>query len=60
MGSLVSYQLPDAWSWVIKQAKGDQTVGSIFARCNMQSGLDAEDAMRALYLAVSCRLLEVA
>lgn len=60
MGSLVSYQLPDAWSWVIKQAKGDQTVGSIFARCNMQSGLDAEDAMRALFLAVSCRLLEVA
>jgi len=25
----------------------------------MQSGLDAEDAMRALYLAVSCRLLDV-
>jgi eukaryotic-like serine/threonine-protein kinase len=59
-GSLSSYQLPDSWSWVIKQAKGDQTVGSIFARCTMQSGLDAEDAMRALFLAISCRLVEVA
>jgi hypothetical protein len=45
---------------VIKQAKGDQTIGSIFARCTMQSGLDAEDAMRALFLAISCRLVEVA
>jgi serine/threonine-protein kinase len=59
-GSLSSYQLPDSWSWVIKQAKGDQTIGSIFARCTMQSGLDAEDAMRALFLAISCRLVEVA
>jgi len=58
--SLISYQLPDAWSWVIQQARGDQTVGSLFARCTMQSGLDVEDAMRALFIGVSCRLLEVA
>jgi serine/threonine-protein kinase len=59
-GSFAAYQLPDAWRWVIQQARGDQTVGSLFARCTMQSGLDVEDAMRALFLAISCRLLEAA
>ena len=58
--SVSAYQLPDSWSWVIQQARGDQTVGSLFARCTMQSGLDVEDAMRALFLAISCRLLEAA
>jgi hypothetical protein len=55
---MTAFQLPDAWRWVLSQARGDQTVGSLFARCTMQSGLDAEDAMRALFLAISCRLLE--
>ncbi len=59
-GTIGSYQVPDAWRWVIEQARGDQTVGSLFARCTLQSGLDPEDAMRALFLAVSCRLLEAA
>ncbi|HKU40946.1 MAG TPA: protein kinase [Polyangiales bacterium] len=58
--SASAYQLPDSWRWVLSQARGDQTVGSLFARCTMQSGLDAEDAMRALFLAISCRLLETA
>jgi serine/threonine protein kinase len=58
--SVAAYQLPDSWHWVIQQARGDQTVGSLFARCTMQSGLDVEDAMRALFLAISCRLLEAA
>lgn len=57
--SMAAYQLPDSWRWVLQQARGDQTVGSLFARCTMQSGLDAEDAMRALFLAISCRLVEV-
>ena len=57
-GAMGAYQLPDSWRWVLSQARGDQTVGSLFARCTMQSGLDAEDAMRALFLAISCRLLE--
>jgi serine/threonine-protein kinase len=57
--SMAAYQLPDSWRWVLSQARGDQTVGSLFARCTMQSGLDAEDAMRALFLAISCRLVEV-
>jgi serine/threonine-protein kinase len=57
--SMAAYQLPDAWRWVLSQARGDQTVGSLFARCTMQSGLDPEDAMRALFLAISCRLVEV-
>ena len=54
------YQLPDAWSWVIGQAQGTDTVGSVFARATMQSRLDGEDAMRALVLAISCQLLEAA
>jgi eukaryotic-like serine/threonine-protein kinase len=58
--TLAAYQVPDAWRWVVAQARGDRTLGAIFARCTLQSGLDAEDAMRALHLAVSCRLLEVA
>jgi hypothetical protein len=57
---LGAYQLPDAWRWVIAQAKGETTVGSLFARCCRQSGLDEEDAMRALFLGVSCQLLEAA
>jgi serine/threonine-protein kinase len=60
LAAVTNYQLPDAWRWVIQQARGDQTVGSLFARCTMQSGLDVEDAMRALFLGVSCRLLDVA
>jgi serine/threonine-protein kinase len=59
-GPLAAYQVPDAWRWVIAQARGDQTVAAVFARCSGQTGLDVEDAMRALFLAVSCRLLEVA
>ncbi|MEY4578801.1 MAG: hypothetical protein RL701_3504, partial [Pseudomonadota bacterium] len=33
---------------------------SLFARCTIHSRLDVDDAMRALFLGVSCRLLEVA
>jgi serine/threonine-protein kinase len=57
---LGAYQVPDAWHWVITQAQGESTVGSLFARCCRQSGLDEEDAMRALYLGVSCQLLDAA
>jgi serine/threonine-protein kinase len=54
---LSAYQLPDAWNWVLGQARGDATIGGLFARCCRQSGVDEEDAMRALYLGVSCELL---
>jgi eukaryotic-like serine/threonine-protein kinase len=57
---LSAYQVPDAWHWVITQARGETTVGSLFARCCRQSGLDEEDALRALFLGVSCELLEAA
>jgi serine/threonine-protein kinase len=57
---LSAYQVPDAWRWVIKQAQGEATVGALFARCARQSGLDEEDAMRALFLGVACELLEAA
>ena len=55
-----AYQMPDAWRWVIEQARGDATVGAVFHRCSRQSGLDEEDAMRALFLGVSCQLLNAA
>jgi serine/threonine-protein kinase len=58
--TLDSYQLPDAWSWVIKQVNGEQTVGALFARCARQAGLDEEDAMRAIFLGVSCQMFEAA
>src|SRR5262249_19742310 len=57
---LSAYQVPDSWRWVISQARGESTVGALFARCSRQSGLDEEDAMRALYLGVSCELLDAA
>jgi hypothetical protein len=57
---LSAYQVPDSWRWVITQARGESTVGALFARCCRQSGLDEEDAMRALYLGVSCQLLDAA
>ncbi|HEX7480546.1 MAG TPA: protein kinase [Polyangiales bacterium] len=58
--ALSAYQVPDSWRWIITQAQGEQTVGSHFARCTLQSGLDAEDAMRALFLGISFRILEAA
>lgn len=58
--SLDTYQMPEGWRWVIQQAQGNDTVGSLFGRCTMQSGLDAEDALRALFLGMSCQLLEAA
>ncbi len=56
--SLAAYQVPDGWIWLLAQARGDQTVGSLCARAALQSGLDTEDAMRAIFLGISCRLLE--
>jgi hypothetical protein len=58
--TLDAYQLPDAWRWVIEQVNGEQTVGALFARCARQAGLDEEDAMRAIFLGVSCQLFEAA
>jgi serine/threonine-protein kinase len=57
---LSAYQVPDSWRWVITQARGESTVAALFARCCRQSGLDEEDAMRALFLGVSCDLLNAA
>ena len=58
--SLQSYQLPDSWRWVIEQAQGRGTVGSLFGRCTTQSRLEPEDTMRAIFLGISCQLLEAA
>ena len=58
--TLPSYQVPDSWRWVIEQVNGEQTVGALFARCARQSGLDEEDAMRAIFLGVTCKMFEAA
>jgi len=58
--TLPSYQVPDSWRWVIEQVNGEQTVGALFARCARQSGLDEEDALRAIFLGVSCQLVKAA
>lgn len=57
---LSAYQVPDSWRWVIGSAQGEATVGTLFSRCSRQSGLDEEDALRALFLGVACDLLEAA
>ncbi|MDD9947500.1 MAG: protein kinase [Myxococcales bacterium] len=57
---LSSYQLPDSWNWMIDRARGEATVGSLFGHGSVQSGLDGEDAMRAIFLGLSCQLLEAA
>ncbi|MBN1653412.1 MAG: protein kinase [Deltaproteobacteria bacterium] len=58
--SISAYQVPDEWRWVIEQAKGDSTVGTVFTRSSGNMGIDSEDAMRALFLGISCQLLEAA
>jgi hypothetical protein len=58
--ALPAYQVPDQWRWVLEQARGDATVGVIFARTTAQSGIDAEEALRALFLGISCQLVETA
>jgi serine/threonine-protein kinase len=58
--SLSAYQVPDQWRWVIEQARGDATVGAIFNRTTGQAGIDAEEALRALFLGISCQLVETA
>jgi hypothetical protein len=52
--------LPDAWRWVIEQVNGERTTGALFARCARQAGLDEEDALRAIFLGVSCSLVKAA
>jgi serine/threonine protein kinase len=58
--SLSAYQVPDQWRWVLEQARGDATVGVIFARTTAQAGIDAEEALRALFLGISCQLVQTA
>lgn len=57
---LEHYQVPESWRWVIQQAQGHDTVGSLFGRATMQSGVDPEEALRAIYLGMSCQLLDAA
>jgi len=53
---LSAYQVPDTWSWVLSQATGTATVGHIFSNSH-KSGVDPVDALRALFLGVSCQVV---
>jgi serine/threonine-protein kinase len=57
---VTAFQPPDAWRWVLDRAGDAVTVGGLFGQVSRQSGLDGEDAMRAIFLGVSCGLLEAA
>lgn len=58
--SVAAFQAPDAWRWVLDRAGDPVTVGGLFGQVSRQSGLDGEEAMRAIFLGVSCGLLEAA
>jgi serine/threonine protein kinase len=58
--SLSAYGVPDEWRYVLEQARGDTTVGSILARSSATLGIEAETALRALFLGVSCQLITTA
>jgi len=58
LASLSAYQVSGEWRWVIEQAKENSTVGSVFAHSSGKMGIDSEEAMRALFLGKSCRLLQ--
>jgi serine/threonine-protein kinase len=58
--SLSSYRLSEEWRYVIEQARGDTTVGSLLARAEAKLRIDSEEALRALFLGVSCQLIEAA
>ncbi len=55
--SLSAYGVPDEWRYVIDQARGDSTVGSIMSRSHSTFGIEAETALRALFLGISCQLI---
>lgn len=56
---LTAYQVPDTWGWVLGQATGSATVGHIFSNSH-KSGVDPVDALRALFLGVSCQIIRPA
>jgi hypothetical protein len=57
---LTAYDLPDAWSWLLRRADDGATVGGLFGVASRQSGIDEEEAMRAIFLGVSCQILQAA
>lgn len=56
--SVNGFRMPDDWEYVLRMARGNSTVGGVFARATSQQAIDPEAALRALYLGVSCGLLE--
>ncbi len=56
---LSAYQVPDTWRWVLHQVKGTATVGHIFS-ASQKGGVDPVDALRALFLGISCQIVRPA
>lgn len=57
---LHAYRLPREWERVLGEVDGTSTAAGILAREYAKGGLDAEEAQRALYLGLSCELIEAA
>lgn len=57
---LEAYRLPPQWERVIKSVDGNATAADVLAREDAQGGLSSEQVERALYLALSCALVEAA
>lgn len=53
---LSAYQVPDTWRWVLSQVKGTATVGQLFSTSH-RGGVDPVDALRALFLGISCQIV---
>ncbi|HEY8430862.1 MAG TPA: serine/threonine-protein kinase [Sandaracinaceae bacterium] len=56
-----AYRLPPEWERILeKEVDGHTTAAGILAREYARGGLDTEEVQRALYLGLSCELIEAA
>jgi serine/threonine protein kinase len=55
-----AFRLPPAWERVIGQVDGTATTAIVIARASTRHGLPPMDAQRAIYLGLSCELIEAA
>jgi hypothetical protein len=58
---LSSFRLPPEWERILGEAiDGHTTAAGIVAREQARGGLDPQETQRALYLGLSCELIEAA
>jgi serine/threonine-protein kinase len=55
-----AYRLPASWDHLLAEIDGASTTASILARDYAGVGLDGEQVQRAIYLGLSCELIEAA